>query len=69
MKILKKPKFDITKLMELHQDSGDHDAGAVIDDDDDDTDDDARDDDDDDDDALSVATWRCQRTRMADSTP
>merc|ERR1719238_1965486 len=26
VKILKKPKFDITKLMELHQDSGDHDA-------------------------------------------
>merc|ERR1712170_54448 len=30
VKILKKPKFDITKLMELHQDSGDHDAGAAI---------------------------------------
>merc|ERR1711879_54051 len=29
VKILKKPKFDITKLMELHQDSGDHDAGAA----------------------------------------
>merc|ERR1719159_1740757 len=28
VKILKKPKFDITKLMELHQDTGDHDAGA-----------------------------------------
>merc|ERR1712007_295216 len=28
VKILKKPKFDITKLMELHQDSGDHDPGA-----------------------------------------
>jgi len=30
VKILKKPKFDITKLMELHQDSGDHDAGAAL---------------------------------------
>merc|ERR1711971_1261023 len=30
VKILKKPKFDITKLMEMHQDSGDHDAGAAI---------------------------------------
>merc|ERR1712087_299782 len=30
VKILKKPKFDITKLMELHQDTGDHDAGAAI---------------------------------------
>merc|ERR1712050_664926 len=30
VKILKKPKFDITKLMELHTDSGDHDAGAAI---------------------------------------
>merc|ERR1711871_833207 len=29
-KILKKPKFDITKLMELHQDTGEDDAGAVI---------------------------------------
>merc|ERR1712190_561585 len=29
VKILKKPKFDITKLMELHQDSGDNDAGAA----------------------------------------
>merc|ERR1711988_576097 len=29
-KILKKPKFDITKLMELHQDTGDDDAGAAI---------------------------------------
>merc|ERR1712176_625375 len=29
VKILKKPKFDITKLMELHQDSGDHDTGAA----------------------------------------
>merc|ERR1719198_1146466 len=31
VKILKKPKFDITKLMEMHQDSGDDfDAGAAI---------------------------------------
>eukprot|EP00401_Gymnodinium_catenatum_P019073 CAMPEP_0117487638 /NCGR_PEP_ID=MMETSP0784-20121206/16098_1 /TAXON_ID=39447 /ORGANISM="" /LENGTH=269 /DNA_ID=CAMNT_0005282291 /DNA_START=86 /DNA_END=895 /DNA_ORIENTATION=- len=30
VKILKKPKFDITKLMELHQDSGDHDMGAAL---------------------------------------
>merc|ERR1712050_324168 len=30
VKILKKPKFDITKLMELHTDTGDHDAGAAI---------------------------------------
>lgn len=30
VKILKKPKFDITKLMELHQDSGDYDAGAAL---------------------------------------
>merc|ERR1712173_576854 len=30
VKILKKPKFDITKLMEIHQDSGDHDAGAAF---------------------------------------
>merc|ERR1712226_1773049 len=29
VKILKKPKFDITKLMELHQDSGDFDTGAA----------------------------------------
>merc|ERR1719343_482972 len=29
VKILKKPKFDITKLMEMHQDTGDHDAGAA----------------------------------------
>merc|ERR1711865_1355466 len=29
-KILKKPKFDITKLMEQHQDSGDNDAGAAF---------------------------------------
>merc|ERR1719413_272919 len=30
VKIIKKPKFDITKLMELHQDTGDHDAGAAF---------------------------------------
>jgi len=30
VKILKKPKFDITKLMELHQDTGEDDAGAAI---------------------------------------
>merc|ERR1711920_1124573 len=31
VKILKKPKFDITKLMELHQDTGDAtDAGHVM---------------------------------------
>jgi len=30
VKILKKPKFDITKLMELHADSGDHDEGAAL---------------------------------------
>jgi len=30
VKILKKPKFDITKLMELHADSGDHDEGALL---------------------------------------
>merc|ERR1712226_362785 len=29
VKILKKPKFDITKLMEQHTDTGDHDAGAL----------------------------------------
>merc|ERR1719335_820921 len=29
VKVLKKPKFDITKLMELHQ-GGDEDAGAAI---------------------------------------
>jgi small subunit ribosomal protein S3Ae len=29
VKILKKPKFDITKLMEMHQDSGDTDLGAA----------------------------------------
>merc|ERR1712224_775103 len=30
VKILKKPKFDITKLMELHQSSGDVDEGAAL---------------------------------------
>merc|ERR1712048_1381372 len=30
VKILRKPKFDITQLMELHADSGDGDAGAAI---------------------------------------
>jgi len=30
VKILKKPKFDITKLMELHGDSGDIDEGAAL---------------------------------------
>jgi len=30
VKIMKKPKFDITKLMELHADSGDHDEGAAL---------------------------------------
>merc|ERR1712032_1399581 len=30
VKILKKPKFDITKLMELHHDSGDADEGAAM---------------------------------------
>merc|ERR1719253_312053 len=30
VKILKKPKFDITKLMEQHQDSGDTDEGAAL---------------------------------------
>merc|ERR1712160_117718 len=30
VKILKKPKFDITKLMEMHTDSGDNDAGAAF---------------------------------------
>merc|ERR1712151_1070347 len=30
VKILKKPKFDITKLMELHGDSGDYDEGAAL---------------------------------------
>ena len=30
VKILKKPKFDITKLMELHTASADEDAGAAL---------------------------------------
>merc|ERR1719276_514314 len=30
VKILRKPKFDVTALMELHQDSGDGDVGAAI---------------------------------------
>merc|ERR1712087_351116 len=30
VKILKKPKFDITKLMELHQGGDDYDAGAAL---------------------------------------
>merc|ERR1712228_1064170 len=30
VKILKKPKFDITKLMELHGDGGDFDEGAAL---------------------------------------
>merc|ERR550525_2328527 len=30
VKILKKPKFDITKLMELHGDGGDDDAGVAL---------------------------------------
>merc|ERR1712160_15518 len=30
VKILKKPKFDIAKLMEMHTDSGDNDAGAAF---------------------------------------
>merc|ERR1711939_899580 len=30
VKILKKPKFDITKLMELHQGGDDFDAGAAL---------------------------------------
>jgi len=30
VKILKKPKFDITKLMEQHQDSGEDDLGAAL---------------------------------------
>ena len=31
VKVLKKPKFDLTKLMELHGDSGVDDSGAVAD--------------------------------------
>merc|ERR1711865_1007932 len=30
VKVLKKPKFDVTKLMELHGDSGDGDAGVEM---------------------------------------
>merc|ERR1712039_433136 len=30
VKIIKKPKFDITKFMELHQDTGDDDIGRAI---------------------------------------
>merc|ERR1712066_1104916 len=30
VKIMKKPKFDITKLMEMHADSGDYDEGAAL---------------------------------------
>merc|ERR1712137_1167545 len=30
VKIIKKPKFDITKLMELHGDGGDFDEGAAL---------------------------------------
>ena len=30
VKILKKPKFDVTKLMELHGDSGEGDAGVEM---------------------------------------
>jgi len=30
VKILKKPKFDIAKLMEMHTDTGDNDAGAAF---------------------------------------
>merc|ERR1712190_396374 len=30
VKILKKPKFDITKLMELHNDTGGEDTGAAF---------------------------------------
>jgi small subunit ribosomal protein S3Ae len=31
VKVLKKPKFDFTKLMELHGDSGVEDTGAKLD--------------------------------------
>jgi len=31
VKVLKKPKFDLTKLMEMHGDSAAEDTGAVID--------------------------------------
>ena len=31
VKVLKKPKFDLTKLMELHGDSGVEDTGAALD--------------------------------------
>jgi small subunit ribosomal protein S3Ae len=30
VKIIKKPKFDITKLMEMHQDTGEEDLGAAL---------------------------------------
>merc|ERR1712216_768184 len=30
VKILKKPKFDITKLMEMHADTGEEDTGAAF---------------------------------------
>merc|ERR1712166_1177257 len=30
VKTLKKPKFDITKLMEMHQDTGEEDLGAAL---------------------------------------
>ncbi len=31
VKVLKKPKFDLTKLMELHGDSAAEDTGAAVD--------------------------------------
>jgi small subunit ribosomal protein S3Ae len=31
VKVLKKPKFDLTKLMELHGDVGAEDTGAALD--------------------------------------